>query len=367
MTRTEVDNIQREIMKRRGNFKLEMFKQNRLAGTFQNGKSTPHIVKQRIINKYAQGISVSRISKDLQITERGVRKIVTTFAESGRIYPKLHVGCAHYKTTDNVLQHIEFIKTQKASTYGREIRDRLLDLGVCDIDTVPSRQTISHVLRHELGFTRKRLTTVPEESLTDAAQAKQIDYLNEISDFPARNIHFMDESSVDRTTGNRTYGHSLSGDPTVEICCYSSNKKFTINLICGYFGVDHYDIIEGASNGVELLQFIAEALEQTYENGNLKIDAGDVLVMDNCGFHHARHVQPYLREMLLQHGVTLVYQPPYSPELNPCKYIFNHMKHLLQNNESFTSKFTELAMVHAMELITPALCSAFFRKCGYTV
>jgi transposase len=337
-----------------------MFKQNQLGGTFQNGKPTPDIVKQRIINKYAQGISVSKISEDLQITERGVRKVVSTFEETGQIDPKLRIGRAHYKTTDNVLQHIEFIKTQKPSMYGREIRDKLLDVGVCDIDSVPSRRTISHVLRHELGFTcRKRLTVVPEESLTDNAEARQVGYLNEISNFPARNIHFMDESSVDRTTGNRTYGHSLSGEPAVEIYRYSSNAKFTINLMCGYFGVDHYNIIEGASNGVELLQFITEALEQRYENGNPKIAAGD--------FHHARHVQPYLREMLLQRGITLVYQPPYSPELNPCENVFNHMKRLLQNNESFTSKFTELAMVYAMELITPALCSAFFRKCGYIV
>ena len=84
-----------------------MFKQNQLGGTFQNGKPTPDIVKQRIINKYAQGIAISKMSKDLQITERGVRKVVSTFEETGQIDPKLHIGRAHYKTTDNVLQHID--------------------------------------------------------------------------------------------------------------------------------------------------------------------------------------------------------------------------------------------------------------------
>ena len=159
----------------------------------------------------------------------------------------------------------------------------------------------------------------------------------------------MSQVSIEQQEIAHTAIHILANLHAVEIYRYSSNAKFTINLMCGYFGVDHYNIIEGASNGVELLQFITEALEQRYENGNPKIAAGDVLVMDNCGFHHARHVQPYLREMLLQRGITLVYEPPYSPELNACEYVFNHMKHLLQNNESFTSKFTELAMVYAME------------------
>ncbi len=77
-----------------------------------------------------------------------------------------------------------------------------------------------------------RLTVIPEESLTVAAQAKQVRYLEEIADFPARDIHFMDECKVDRTSGNRTYSHSLSVEPAIEICRYSSNVKFTVNLLC---------------------------------------------------------------------------------------------------------------------------------------
>ena len=257
-----------------------MFKQNCLGGSFQNGKSTPKLLRQRIISKYAQGVSVSSISKDTQVTGRGIRKIISTYEETGSMDPKPHFGRAHYKTTDNVLQHIEYMKTRKPSMYAREIKDKLLDIGVCDVNCIPSCQTISHVIRNELGYTRKRLTVVPEESLTDTAQEKQVQYLETISNFHARNIHFMDESSVDRTTGNRNYGHSLSGERAIEVCCYSSNAKFTINLMCGYFGIDQYNIIEGASNGLE---------------------------------------------MVLNHGVILVYQPPYSPELNPCEYVFNHI------------------------------------------
>ena len=344
-----------------------MFKQNCLGGSFQNGKCTPKLLKQRILSKYAEGVSVSAISRDTQVTSRGIRKIISTYEETGPLDLKPHFGRAHYKTTNNVLQHIEYMKTQKPSIYAREIKDKLLDIGVCDMNSVPSRQTISHVIRNELGFTRKRLSVVPEESLTDAAQEKQIQYLETISNFHARNIHFMDESSVDTTTGNRNYGHSLYGERAIEVCRYRSNARFTVNLLCGYFGVNYYNIIEGASNGLELLQFFTEALEERYEDGNPKIDAGDIIVMDNCGFHHARHVEPVLRQMLHDHGVTLVFLPPYSPELNPCEYVFNYIKYLLKNNERFTAHFTELAIVNAMEFITPALCSSFFKKCGYTV
>lgn len=342
-----------------------MFNQNRLGRNFENGKSTPQTIKNDIIRFYSEGKSIPAISKVVRLTERGIRKTISAYIETGSLEPKLHPGLVPYMTTNNVLQHIEFYKTQKPSTYSREIQDKLIENGACNNDTVPSIRTISHVIQNELGFTRKRLTVTPEESLTVRAQAKLDQYLEDISEFRAGNIHFMDESSVDRTTGNRTYGHSLSGEPAVEICRYSSDATFTLNLMCGFFGVDHYNIVEGPSNGWELLEFFTEALNETYENGNPKIAAGDVVVMDNCGFHHARHVEPVLRQILIQRDVTLVYQPPYSPELNPCEYAFNHIKRLLKNNEKFTARFTELAIVNALEFITPTLCSSFFKKCGY--
>ena len=81
--------------------------------------------------------------------------------------PKPHFGRAHYKAT-NVLQHIECMKTRKPSMYAREITDKLLDIGVCDVNCVPSRQTISHrlifylrlqvmVTEHILQYSRWRI------------------------------------------------------------------------------------------------------------------------------------------------------------------------------------------------------------------
>ncbi|CAB4005781.1 Hypothetical predicted protein [Paramuricea clavata] len=224
---------------------------------------------------------------------------------------------------------------------------------------------IAYSIRWELNLTRKRLEVIPVESLTPAAIEKQNRYFEEISEFPARHIHFMDEASVIRTSGNRTYGHAYIGKPAVEVCRYSSDATFTINLLCGFFGIDYCDVLEGPSNGLELLQFFSDALEQRYPNGNPILSAGDAVVMDNCGFHHARHIEPVLREMLLRQGVTLIFQPPYCPELNPCEYCFAHMRKSFRNNERFTASYTELAIVNAMEFITAGFCRGFFEKCGY--
>ena len=49
---------------------------------------------------------------------------------------------------------------------------------------------------------------------------------------------------------------------------------------------------------MELLTFIDEALQLEREDGSATLERGDCVIMDNCGFHHARLVEPILRSML---------------------------------------------------------------------
>ena len=82
---------------------------------------------------------------------------------------------------------------------------------------------------------------------------------------------------------------------------------------------------------MELLQFFEEALEKTYENGNPILGAGDAVVLDNCGLHHARRVEGVLHEMLLKMGLPCcISDLTACPELNPCEYCFAHMKSSLK-------------------------------------
>ncbi|CAB4032036.1 Hypothetical predicted protein [Paramuricea clavata] len=151
-------------------------------------------------------------------------------------------------------------------------------------------------MKKELTFTRKRLSGCNAFGIVNSFDPrKAIDqYFEDILQFPTRNMPFIDEASVVRTTGNRRYGHAFIGKPAVEICRHSSDANFTVNLLCSMFGIDYYNILEGPSNGLELLQFFEEALEQGYEDGNPILRPGDAVVLDNCGFHHARHVEPIL-------------------------------------------------------------------------
>ena len=91
-------------------------------------------------------------------------------------------------------------------------------------------------------------------------------------------------------------------------------------------GVDHFNVIPGASNIEEMFSFFIEAVDHQRNDGTDILIEGDVVVMDNCGFHHSNMANSFLRDILEEKGVELRLQPPYSPEFNTCEFCFNQIK-----------------------------------------
>ena len=60
-----------------------------------------------------------------------------------------------------------------------------------------------------------------------------------------------------------------------------------------------------------------------------------VIVMDNASFHR----KSQLSEIAENNNITLIFLPPYSPELNPIEKFWANMKKFLRN---FLHKFSSL-------------------------
>ena len=95
------------------------------------------------------------------------------------------------------------------------------------------------------------------------------EFLEAISDLKPGTIHCFDKSSVVKTTCNRKYGNASSGEPAFEIQRYDLSATYTINLLHSPFGVDFVNVLEGPSNGQELLLFFEEAVYLTRADGSL--------------------------------------------------------------------------------------------------
>ena len=77
-------------------------------------------------------------------------------------------------------------------------------------------------------------------------------------------------------------------------------------------------------------------MEQEDFFGNPIIKPGNIVVMDNCRFHHGRNTGPILRNMLAVCGVQLVFKPPYHLQYNVCELCFHSLKCHLRKYTSFS-------------------------------
>ena len=82
-----------------------------------------------------------------------------------------------------------------------------------------------------------------------------------MSEVDPSKVHFFDECSVKTTTGNRVYGHARKGKPAIEIKRYASNCNYAVNLLQSVFGISNFGVLEGASNGLEMLHIFNESLQ----------------------------------------------------------------------------------------------------------
>jgi transposase len=82
----------------------------------------------------------------------------------------------------------------------------------------------------------------------------------------------------------------------------------------------HYEFVEGTTTAPMFRNFIARAVRDGWIGHNHK------LIMDNARIHTAAAVLRDIDEVLGMVGAIRVNLPSYSPELNPCEFVFGEMK-----------------------------------------
>ena len=88
-----------------------------------------------------------------------------------------------------------------------------------------------------------------------------------------------------------------------------------------------------ANSQFDFLLFIIDCIQ----DGQLV--QGDVLVLDNASIHTAQHIIVPLTTVLRAAGVTMWRLPTYSPELNPCEFVFAQCKKWLRYHRRMQNPF----------------------------
>uniref|UniRef100_A0A183A6Z7 Paired domain-containing protein n=1 Tax=Echinostoma caproni TaxID=27848 RepID=A0A183A6Z7_9TREM len=116
---------------------------NQLGGMFVNGRPLPDSTRQRIIELAHSGARPCDISRILQVSNGCVSKILCRYYETGSIRPKAIGGSKPRVATSSVVAKIDIYKRECPSIFAWEIRDRLLQEGICTPDNIPSVSGLS--------------------------------------------------------------------------------------------------------------------------------------------------------------------------------------------------------------------------------
>ncbi|OAD53021.1 Paired box protein Pax-6 [Eufriesea mexicana] len=121
---------------------------NQLGGVFVGGRPLPDSTRQKIVELAHSGARPCDISRILQVSNGCVSKILGRYYETGSIRPRAIGGSKPRVATAEVVSKISLYKSECPSIFAWEIRDRLLQEGVCTNDNIPSVSSINRVLRN---------------------------------------------------------------------------------------------------------------------------------------------------------------------------------------------------------------------------
>jgi len=166
---------------------------------------------------------------------------------------------------------------------------------------------------------------------------------------------FIDEAWA-KTNMTRTRGRAPVGERLVARIPHGHWKTTTLIAALDQQGMRCSMTLDGAVNQEAFESFVEQVLIKT-------LSRGDVVVMDNLSSHKGARV----KQLIESAGATLLYLPPYSPDLNPIEMAFSKLKQLLRSAAHRTVETLWQNLQGMLDPITTSDAANFVRHCGYVL
>lgn len=166
---------------------------------------------------------------------------------------------------------------------------------------------------------------------------------------------FIDESGFNIAM-TPLYGRAAPGERAVGSVPQNYGENLTLIGALSVSGLQAPMTVDGATDGEVFRAYVEQVLGPT-------LAVGDVVVMDNLGAHKVSGI----REAIEAKGATVLYLPPYSPDLNPIEKCWSKLKTAIRAVGARTREALEEAIAQVIKTITEADALAWFAHCGYVV
>jgi len=169
---------------------------------------------------------------------------------------------------------------------------------------------------------------------------------------PARFV-FLDETAT-ATNMARRYGRGPADQRLV--AAVPHGHWHTTTFVAGLrdTGIIAPLVLDGAMTGIAFCAYVEQVLAPA-------LQPGDGVVLDNLAAHKVDGVG----QAIAAAGASILYLPPYSPDLNPIEQLFAKLKALLRKAAARTKDELWSLIGHLLAAWPVAECSNYLRHCGY--
>ena len=166
---------------------------------------------------------------------------------------------------------------------------------------------------------------------------------------------FIDESGF-HIAMTPLYGRAAPGERVIGSVPQNYGENLTLIGSLSASGLEALMTVNGATDGEVFRAYVEQVLVPT-------LGKGEVVVMDNLGAHKVRGI----REAIEAKGATVLYLPPYSPDLNPIEKCWSKLKTALRAIGARSREALEEAISKVIKSVSKADALAWFAHCGYQV
>ena len=199
---------------------------------------------------------------------------------------------------------------------------------------------------------QKKSLRAAEQDRPDVAKARAEWRENQPALDPGKLI-FLDETWT-KTNMVRPYGWAEVGRRLVDAVPHGHWKTSTFIAGLRQEALIAPCVFNGAINGELFLAYIEQVLVPT-------LSPGDIVIMDNLASHKVTGIRQAIQAV----GASLLYLPPYSPDLNPIEQAFAKLKALLRAKALRTVEALWNALGDLVTCFSPAECANYLRHAGY--
>ncbi len=198
----------------------------------------------------------------------------------------------------------------------------------------------------------KKSAHAAEQERADIVE-RRAEWISRQPDFDIASLVFMDETwastSMTRSRGRIAKGQRLNvGIP------HEHWKTTTFVAGLRLDGMVGPMVLDGPINREAFIAYVEQILGPD-------LRPGDIVIMDNLPAHKGEDV----RKAIEATGASLLYLPPYSPDLNLIENAFSKIKAYLRKAARRTIKGLWDAIADAIPLITESDCKNYFAHAGY--